>query len=112
MKLKDAEWKECPACDSRKRVADEVHGCDVCHKVFVEDESYLSVDIFRHETRSADKMDFCSWACALKGLATIETDYFVSLPYLHYDDMPEGQRASDFFAAIEALSLQGKRGSK
>lgn len=99
--LREAQWRECGECGLRKRIAEERRGCDVCKKIFADDEPYLSADIFSHDSNGADRLDACSWACALRGLAAIETDYFVSLPYLHYDsDTPMGQRAADFFAAI------------
>jgi hypothetical protein len=100
--IKEAEFATCGECGSRRRVADEVRGCDVCKKVFADEEPYLSADIFRKDTNGAERLDCCSWICAFNGLRSIETDYFVSLPYLHYDeDTPVGQRAIDFFEALD-----------
>ena len=103
--LKETEWQTCDECGLRKRVADEQRGCDVCKRVFDDQEPYLSSDIFRRGTNGADRLDFCSWTCALKGLAAVETDYFVSLPYLHYDkETPVKQRAEGFFRAVRAFA--------
>lgn len=103
--LRQAEFDKCGECGTRKRISEEQRGCDVCKKVFGEDESYLSADIFRRDSEGSERIDCCSWSCALKGIASIKTDYFVSLPYLHFDeDTAKGQRASDFFAAIRTFA--------
>lgn len=109
--VKESEWKECGHCGSRKRVADEVRGCDVCKRVFDDDGPMLSADIFNKGDAGGSRVsciDACSWTCALKALAKVECDYFVSLPYLHYDDdeTPEGARAQDFFEAIKQFAAE------
>lgn len=97
--LKEAVWETCSHCDSRKRISDAQRGCDTCKKIFADDEAFLQFTVFSHDD-DAYEVDSCSWNCALTALGKVETDYFVTMPMLHYDDMPEGARAQDFFTAI------------
>jgi hypothetical protein len=114
MKIKEAEFHSCPTCSSRKRVSEEEYGCDVCKKPINNREldpkgnrMYLQAQVFSNRgNSSAEQMEFCSWKCALKGLSKVKTDYFVSMPYLHYDETQKGIRASDFWAAVRSF---GKR---
>lgn len=105
MIVKEAVFETCNCCGWRKRVGDDVRGCDVCRKEFSEKEGPpLNFTVFRSQEKSED-IDCCSWLCALTALRNVESDYFVSLPYLYFDsDVPEGARAQDFFTAIEQLS--------
>lgn len=103
--IKETVFETCGACQQRRRVADEVRGCDVCKKVFGDNDPYLPLGVFNKDDRGSAQLDCCSWDCVFKVLPTIESDYFVSLPYLHYDyDTAKGQRASDFFAALQVAA--------
>lgn len=104
--VKEAVFETCDHCKSRKRVAEEVRGCDVCKSVFGKDGASLNFSVFKHDQSYADQVDCCSWKCVFQALQTVESDYFVSLPYLHYDanDTPEGARAEDFFAALKEFN--------
>lgn len=109
--VKEAEFKTCNECGQGHRISEEVRGCDVCNRVFPEEGVTLSCDVFYKggDGDGVDRIDICSWTCALKALRAIERDCFVSLPPLYYDypnnpDTPEGARAEDFFAAIKAFS--------
>lgn len=108
MKIKEATFHECPSCRSRKRLTEEEYGCDECKKPIDYDldvkqhRQYLQVTVFHHEGQS-EHLEFCSWRCALKGLKKVKSDYFVSLPYLIYDDDQKGIRAKDFWAALKSL---------
>jgi hypothetical protein len=73
--------------------------CDECGKVI--NEQRLTAVVFqKDEVDGSQSIDCCSWRCLLRKLATVDTDYFVVLPYLHFDDVPEGQRVSDFWDAV------------
>ena len=72
------------------RVSDEAHGCDECGKVIdlnKIDVEYLEVSVFNNNTYTTETEHpiFCSWKCVLKYLPKVKSNYFVSLPYLHYD---------------------------
>lgn len=101
MKISEPTYEQCDCCNQRgKMIADAVYGCDHCGKVFF--DGSLRATIFCNDGKSPLEVDCCSWGCMLKKLATVETDYFVSMPFLHFDnERPEGQRAGDFFAAIK-----------
>jgi hypothetical protein len=99
--VKEAEFETCDHCGSRKRLSDEVRGCDECGRVFPEDGAALNFTVFRNGEQRADQVDCCSWKCVFAALQKVRSDYFVSLPYFHYDaETPEGARAEDFFAFI------------
>lgn len=102
MIIKEREWTKCECCDSRKLTGETVYGCNTCKTVLDLNDpqaNYLSITIFRHDSE-ASEMQFCSWVCVLKGLATVETDNFVSLPFLHYDERDTAINVKSFFEAI------------
>ncbi len=97
-----------------KRIVDEeftpdVFGCDECRKELKEKEPKLGLSIHYHDKSLAkneycegyDNLHFCSWKCVLKHLPKIKTDYFVSLPFLHYDEIGSGLGAIDLFKLIK-----------
>jgi hypothetical protein len=97
------------SCDNHTGIEqEEEYGCDECKKPIQRDvkgshHTYLKADIFR-QGGATGHLEFCSWTCCLKGLKKVRTDYFVSLPYLIYDDQDaKGLRAKDFFAAVRAF---------
>ena len=110
MKIKEAQYKS-EMREARVMVSDDVYGCDECKKPINRAElgpkgsrQYLQAQVFsRHDRDGAKSLEFCSWKCCLKGLSKAKTDYFVSLPYLHYDETQKGIRSSDFFAAVKAF---------
>lgn len=92
MIIKEAEYKKVRRI-TKVRISDEIYGCDCCKKefktekldltVFYNDESLIQNKI----GRDTDHYDFCSWKCVIKFLPKIKTDYFISLPHLHYYDI-------------------------
>lgn len=73
--------------------------CDECGKVV--GDQHLSFSVFQEESQpSTHAVNCCSWRCAFRQIAAVKSNYFASLPYLHFDDVPEGQRASDFWDAV------------
>jgi len=99
MLLKDRVWKSCPTCGSnRELVSEEVFGCDQCHKKT--SDEVLQVNVF-FKNDVTDNYHFCSWACVLKKLKRLKSDYFIDLPLLHFDGAPKGQRPVDFWKAIK-----------
>ena len=106
MKIKEATYKACQTCDHKTRETDEEYGCDECRKPIDyggEQRQYLRVNIFHHGSSPSTELHLCSWKCAMKALKKVKSDYFVSLPYLHYDERQKGIRANDFFDAIKAF---------
>ena len=102
MIVKDRVYQECKSCGSRKLVAEDVYGCDLCKKEMdMISGNRLDVQIFHNGSEATEHKHFCSWQCVLEFIPAITTDYFVTLPYLQYDDdTPKGQRAKDFLALI------------
>jgi hypothetical protein len=87
------------------RISEEQYGCDCCRKKMAMDESTLRLNVFQTlpdgSTPPSQQLDFCSWKCVLKYLPKIKSNYFVCLPYLHYDDKTPGTRAIDFINLIK-----------
>lgn len=105
MLLKKAVYKKVMK-EVSQRVSDEVYGCDCCKKTITQGET-LDIDVFFNDAAkykkqeetyggSADKYNFCSWECVIKKLSKIKTDYFISLPFLRYDNPKDGRGAKDF----------------
>lgn len=104
MLIKEAKFKEVVK-PVRERVSDEVHGCDECRAVIDfndKDCKYLEYLIFNNplDTRSERRI-LCSWKCVIKNLKKAKSNYFISLPFLHFDETRKGFRAKDFFSAIK-----------
>ena len=73
----------------RVLVSDEVSGCDHCREEirdYPNEPSRLELTVFWHADRTESKhLHYCSWKCVLAALPKLQTDYFISLPYLYYD---------------------------
>lgn len=77
MKIKEAVYKKCGECGTRKEcVSQEVWGCD------------------HHQV--------CSWTCFAKLIKKIKTDHFISLPFLTFDAPNiKGIMAKDFLKILK-----------
>lgn len=99
-----AVYDNCSECGTRKReITPERFGCDGCNKELHYDShknTYLSIRVM-FKAKESTQLDFCSWRCALRKLKTLKTDYFISLPYLHFDEKESGIRAKDFLPLID-----------
>jgi hypothetical protein len=110
MKIKEAKYKSAMR-RTRVLVREEEYGCDQCKKPINRgnlgpkgNRQYLQATVFQDRgTSNAANLEFCSWKCCLKGLAKVKSNYFVSFPYLHYDEEQKGIRAQDFFVAAKAF---------
>jgi len=104
MLLKDIEFEKCPTCGAHRKVLQErVYGCDQCKKTInlnAKSTDWLEVTIFHHN-KEADHLQLCSWKCVLKLLPKLKGDYFISLPFLHYDMGSPQTRASAFFKELK-----------
>jgi len=73
--------------------------CDECGKSV--SDLHLRFSVFQKERElGAQTVNCCSWRCAFRQIAAVKSDYFADLPFLNFDDVPEGQRASDFWDAV------------
>jgi len=105
VKIQEAAHRKCGECGAyREIIREELYGCDNCRKVIDlsrRDSDYLDVGIHQKGNNVPTKrMEFCSWACVKAKLKSIKSNYFVSLPFLHYDSKQKGLRAQDFFRAF------------
>lgn len=91
-----------------ERISDDIYGCDECKKEIKSSDSKLDISVFYHNKKlkkqqnsgDTDSHEFCSWNCVCKFLPKIKTDYFVSLPFLHYEKQTEGTMANDFIKLL------------
>ena len=105
MKVRERKYDNtpCPTCSKSAGtlLEDEKYVCDGCGEVEIDiakNEEYLRLVVFKHisgETKS-NTYQLCSWACVFSFIPKIKTNYFVDLPYLHYDKATKGQGAKDF----------------
>jgi hypothetical protein len=117
MVIQEQTREACSECGHTKSFTEPVYGCDQCRKEIGMDvtpaghRQHLAITIFRNgkdgEGSTNEDRQFCSWACVLAHIPQVDTDYFVTLPYLSYDnDVPAGQRAADFIAAVAAIGAR------
>lgn len=112
MIIKERTYKQCGECKRNEMVSEEEYGCDNCKTPINlisgnrKHREFLDITVFKESAGHAHTdMQFCSWKCLLAKLSTIKCDYFISLPYLHYDgEVPSGQTAKAFFKAIKEFS--------
>ena len=96
----------CKKCGQTTRRGYSKMACDKCKKDLGLNDcgEHLEVKIFyqdqNNQRKETDHLQFCSWKCCIKFLPKIKSDYFVTLPYLHYDNRKKGLTAKDFFEAI------------
>jgi hypothetical protein len=116
MKLKDAIYDKCGECGCIKGTSqEESFGCDGCKKPIddrlnnrdSQNRHYLEVRVFSNDDSETKHLQFCSWKCVLKTLPKINTDYFITLPYLTFDNpLEKGIRAQDFFREIKKVRTE------
>lgn len=107
MIIKEREYKTCKECKSRELISDEEYGCDNCReKINLEvHEEYLSLTIHYHSpTKSSKTCHFCSWFCVFQKLKTLQTEYFISLPYLSFDNENPQMTVKAFWQAIKRVA--------
>ena len=113
MLLKERTYRACKSCGFRHLTGSDVYGCDTCRKKIdmnKKDTEYLEATVFRTSGESAQHMHFCSWRCVLQGISKVKSDYFISLPFLHFDnDTSKGLRAKDFFALMRPTENTSER---
>jgi hypothetical protein len=90
MKIKEAVNETCGECGRyKKEVSPEIFGCDNCRKeiqrhLVAGKRENLQMTVF-HNAGGSKHKEFCSWKCVLAYLPKIKSDYFASLPYMHFD---------------------------
>jgi len=102
MIIKENEYATCTKCSARRLVSEEKYGCDHCKTptdIFNERYRVLEVTVFFLDGKCAT-FHFCSWLCLFKKLPEIESDYFISLPYLSFDNPIPAISPDAFWAAI------------
>lgn len=107
MIVKKAKYKNVKQ-SVRKQVSPDIFGCDECTKELGEEDDKLEITVFYNDRKLAknkigddtDKYQFCCWECMGKFLPKIKCDYFISLPFLHYDTKTKGTTAKDFIKLV------------
>jgi len=108
MLIKEATYENVMV-ETRKRVSDDVFGCDCCEKEIKEypnENSRLELTVFKGNSDDAEHLHFCSWECVLKQLPKIKTDYFISLPFVYFDEKCEDKRSgNELISLLKRLKI-------
>ena len=101
------EESRCDKCDNITDHKKHAYFCDGCDKLLIDEyqnrddaEDFINITI-HNKSGPAIRHEYCSWKCCLKHLRTLDSDYFISMPFLQYDNVSDGTRASDFFALLK-----------
>lgn len=108
MLIKDTQYKKCGECSRTESISEPIYGCDTCKAEIDLNRSsssgkgsgYLKVTVF-HEESSTQNLEFCSWDCFFAKVPKIKSDYFMSLPYLMFDETDNKINAKGFFRAAK-----------
>ena len=96
--------EHCKSCNQITKAPELTFYCDNCNKEMGEFGS-LDMTVFSNKGNTRSKRyELCSWKCVFEKLKKVKSNYFVSLPYLHYDRDKErlaGQDGKDFFKFIK-----------
>ena len=109
MIIKPREYRICKTCGKRELVADEVHGCDQCGKELSQvDADVLELTNFRMDGDESvgTAYHLCSWICTLRKLRNIQSNYFVELPILRFDDVGGSINATALWQAIRQIAME------
>ena len=101
------EESRCKDCDNVTEYEKFAYFCDGCGKLVLTEfqdredvDDFLTITVHNSSGRT-EGHEYCSWRCCIKHLKTLNSDYFISMPFLHFDDVSKGTKASDFFALIK-----------
>lgn len=93
MLIQEAKYSTCGECGRHKStVQEEIYGCDNCRKEIQRNlkankRQHLQLTVFHDPANSSSQhLEFCSWKCVIAYLPKIKSNYFVSLPYMHFDE--------------------------
>lgn len=90
----------------KKCVKQEIHGCDQCRKEIKEwpnEPSRLELTIFNKAGLDTKHEHFCSWKCVLKRLVAVDTDYFIGMPHLMFDEGVNDRSAAELKRLLKKL---------
>ena len=105
------EYADCGECGRRKLVEGtggyNWYVCDGCGQEMnpnePHNEPHLEASVHQESGDGAGYLHYCSWVCLAKHLPTVECEWFISLPYLKYDERkPENQSAAAFLEIMAA----------
>src|SRR3989304_6796074 len=86
MLLKKAKYKKVKSWKN-KCISNDVYGCDECKstiKEFPKEYNKLEMTVFYNE-KETERLQFCSWSCVLKYIPKLNSDNFVTLPYIYFN---------------------------
>jgi len=102
MIVKEAVYEKCKECGcSGKLISDTIICCDNCKKEIK--DNYLESTLFYNDDCKSEDLCFCSWRCWFKYMKNKKTNYFINMPYLHFDKKQKGIRAIDFWKEIDNI---------
>lgn len=108
MLIKKAVYKNVKVIQ-REIVSDAIYGCDECEceiKDYPNEQIKLELTVFYKDNNKETKdLHFCSWDCVLLHIPKIDSDDFVDLPILYYDEPKESKRSAQHL--IDILNNSG-----
>jgi len=108
-------YETCKHCGSTKLIKDEGICCDGCRKEIGlgESSNYLLVSAHFSDLNPTVYYHFCSWKCFFKiAEKEIKSDYFVSLPYLNFDEKNKNISAKEFWNCVKKYKARKENGRK
>lgn len=96
-------YEKCECCGHRKSIIKDVeYCCDNCGSPMEigKDGTLLTIGVFNKD-KATINYEFCSWKCVIEKLKTLESDYFINLPYLSFDTDISGCSAKDFLSLLK-----------
>ena len=107
MKLQENQWAHCSACNHQtEKIQEEKFGCDWCRTELTA-KYPLEITVFYSGDKEAEEIHLCSWKCVAAVLPTIQTERFLTLPYVNFDNQTEGQTVKDLLALLGQKGVEG-----
>lgn len=106
MIIKKAVYKKVKVIQN-KMVTDDIYGCDCCKAVIADypnETQRLEVGVFKKSEAVTGTLHFCSWKCVLEAIPKIKSDYFVTLPYMYFDEGKGKRTATELIKLLQAVS--------
>ncbi len=103
MLIRKAKYKKVRVWQNQM-VSQEVHGCDECKNEiddFPNEEPRLCIDIYAKDgEHSHQSLHFCSWDCVLIYFPKVKSNYFITLPYIHFDINHKSKKSAQYLIKL------------
>jgi hypothetical protein len=108
MIIKEAKYKKVKV-SQLTCVQDAIIGCDECREEIKDTPTELQITVFSNQSENSKDLCFCSWDCVLSYLPKIKTDYFITLPYVRFDDKNGKRGAKHLIKLLSGIKLKKRK---